>query len=257
MIDLLFKWQTFFWAIIWASSPFLLWWLAWTILNKEKSKNELYYLEKLLIYHINDLLDNRKTIIAFINWNLSNIINDINNTDNSIYALGYTYIPLFSIIPINKEVLKYNTKSSYLDNKISYTYKLSENMPHIINDIRKQFDSLVETNKILVLWKFGTPEYLKKMYIDNLENYKKMIQNEILDNNIPIYLKVLVQTHEALKYIRQKWYIKWHLKFNPKFKFYKNAKSYNLAIENIYDEIQWFFKWDVDKNCDMYINSWN
>lgn len=253
MIELLFKWQTFFWAMIWAASPFLLWWFAGFISKRNKEKKELYYLERVLVYHINDLLSNRYTIINFIEWNLSSTINDIKMVDSLSYSLHSTFIPLFSIIPINSKVLEINTGSTYIDNKLSYAYNLSQDMPHIIDDTRRQFDSIIENNKILVLWKIQTPEQLSTMYIKNFENFKVTLQDNLLDKNFPTYLKVLVETHEALNYFRKLWFWKWNFKYNTRFRFFKNKKLYNKSLEKIYDNIQESLKDKVDKSLGKYL----
>lgn len=247
IIETIFKWQTFLWAMIWASSPFILWWVSWIIIKRRENKEKLYYLERVLVYHINDLLSNRKTILKFIEWNLTATINDVKNLDDSSYSLHTTFLPLFSTISINSEILKINTNSTYLDNKISHIYNLSQDIPKIIEDSRKQFESTIENNKIYVLSKISNPKELREMYIINLENFKINLLDNLIWKNLSIYLKVLVQTHEALKYFRELWYLKWNIKFHPKFKFFKNKKLYYESLEYTYNNIEEDLKDRTDK----------
>lgn len=212
----------------------------------------MYYLERLLVDQINYLLQSKKTIRHFINTNLETLINDIKSRGEKEFSIDYAFFPLFSVIPINDDIHKINTRSGYIDNKIAKTNQLSREIPQIIKDSRDQFNSTIEINRNLALSKVNPPTTQKNDYIENINNFKKMIEEDLLGQNFSTYLLVLTQTREALNEFRKIGLRKWRLKFDPKYRFFINKKQYGKAKDETFNKIEKYFEQRVQERVSEY-----
>lgn len=236
-----YKWQTLFGAFIGAATPFLLWWVAERYQKKKKYVDELYFLEKILVDQINNVIEMKKNIIFFRDNQLNKLVENIKNNKSDKFSIDYTYFPLFYVSPLSSKIYNINTKSYYIENKLSKALQLSRDMPHIIKDLKRQLEDTIELNKDLALNKVNPPDVQKDNYIQNINNYKEILERQMLDVNIPIYLKLLIKTREAINELRRIGLKKWQIKFDPKYRFFINKKTYNEAREHSYDKMEKYF----------------
>ncbi|MFA6446982.1 MAG: hypothetical protein WCW31_01860 [Patescibacteria group bacterium] len=208
---------------------------------------KLYYLEKLLVDQINNILDTKRTIHHFFDSTLEELLTNIKNHSEESPSLDFTFFPLFSTTPLNDEILKTNTGSGYIDNKIAKTYQLSRDIPLIIDDARKQFLTTMQFNRDYALLKISPPDVQKRSYIYNVKKYRSTLEEDLFEKNFPIYLKVLCETREALNELRKLHIFRWRLKFDPKYKFFLNKRRYIKAKEATYNSIENYFKVAVEK----------
>jgi len=242
MFGIIYKWQTLVGAAIGAMSPFLLWWTAEKIRRGEDHRKKLYFIEKLLVDQINNVLDAKKTIRRFVNIQLKELICHIQENHPNAFSIDYAFFPSFSIIPLSDEIHKINTNSVYIDNKLGKSCLLSKDFPYIIEGAREQFFQTIQLNRDMALKKINPPEIQKASYLHNIKEYKLMIEKDLLNNNFSIYLKVLVEALEAIKELRKVNLRKWRLKFDPKYRFFKNKKQYIEAKKNSYEKIEKYFE---------------
>ncbi len=243
-IENLHYWQELIGAIIGASTPFLLWWFAEKYQQRKIYLERLDYFQRLLADQIDNLVEVKNTIRLFIEKKLPKLVENVRSVESSQYHIGPAFFPLFSVRSLTEEIQGFSTKSGYLDNKLAYSYKLSKDLPLIIDDCRRQFGTLVQTNKEISLAKLNSAQAQKFSYMEEIERFSKTIQEEILKNNIPIYLKILVQTRISLAELRGVGIMRWNLRFNKKFRFFWTRSDYRLSLKATHDNIDDFFKKD-------------
>lgn len=239
-------WQTLIGSFLGAMTPFLLWWITEKYRQKKNYKDNLYFLEKILVDQINDTIEMKKTILDFIDKRLNELVKHIKNNAPDAFSIDSAYFPLFPVLPLSEQIHTIDTKSGYIENKLAKTFQLSRNMPHIIEDIKRQFENTIELNKNLALAQANPPHIQKQNYLDNINRYIAMIKRDMLDTNIPIYLKSLIQTREALNGLRRLGLIKWRIKFDPKYQFHINKKEYQQAKEATFKKIEEYFNKKVE-----------
>ena len=66
LYQLIYKWQALIGALVGAAAPISLWFLKELYERRKNRKDNLYRLEKLLVYNINNVVDARNTIYNFI-----------------------------------------------------------------------------------------------------------------------------------------------------------------------------------------------
>jgi len=244
---MIYHWQALVGAIIGAMSPFLLWWLADSLRKRKEYYDNLYYLERLLVDQANTILEAERTIRSFKDTKISELIENIQKNNQNSFSLDYAFFPLFSTMSLGDDIHRISTKSGYIDNKISKLYQISRDIPYIINDVGRQFASMIQLNKDIVLNQKNPPQLQKDQYIDNLKGYKLMLEEYLLDKNFPIYFKVIFQAREAINELRRIGLWKWRLKFDPRYHFFKSKKQYLKAQESLYENIENYFKKNVEE----------
>lgn len=249
------KWQQLMGAVIGAITPFLLWWIVETYQQRKKYYDDLYVLEKELVNQINSTLDIKKSIIDFINKQLNILIGNIEENPDFAFSVDCTYFPLFSVSSFGEQINHVNTKSGYIENKLAKVSQMSKDMPCIIKDLKRQFDDLINLNRELVLNKSNSPEVQKKIYLNNIIKYKEFLEHDVLGKNIPIYLKILIQTRTALLKLKKIGLIRWQMRFDGSFCFYFNKKVYNKDREKDYDVIEKYFEDEVAEILNKIKNS--
>lgn len=245
--QLLYTWQALVGAALGAMSPFVLWWIADIRRKKQENFDNLYYTYRQIIYQINSLIDIEKSIHDFCDIKVKKLIEQVKNESFGSYSISTAFFPLFSTIPIHDEINKVSTGSNYIDNKIAKVQQISQDMPMIMKDLRRQFHWIIEINKNFAIQKINSPEAQKKDYIFNLESFLHFIEDDIFQKNFPVYLKVLLQTKVALELLIKKKNLKWQLKFNPKYKFFWKKDDYQNAIDQSYESIEAYFSVQVNK----------
>lgn len=241
MIDI-YKWQALIGAFLGAMSPFLLWWFTDIIKKRKKHFDNLYYLERLLVDQINNVLDADKTIRNFIDTKINDLIENVKKNNTNSFSADSAFFPLFSTIPLNNDIHKTSTNSGYIDNKIAKSHQLSNDMPWMIEDMRKQFSSTIELNKEIAFKKLNPPETQKEEFVQNLIRYKEVLIRDILETNFPVFIKVLTQTLVAIIEFKKMGKLKWRLKFDPRYRFFISKNKYLESRKTLFDEIEEHFK---------------
>ncbi len=249
MDNFIYKWQEIIGAIIGASTPFVLWWFAEKYRQYREKKEYLYYLERLLVDQINTIIDVRNTIEAFINERLEKITTSIkSSTGSSAYSVDFAFFPMFSIRSLNDGIHIKTTASNYIDNKIGQAYKLSNDMPFIFDDLRRQFSQTTEMNKEISFNKLNSPDAQRDFHLTNLNEFKEIVKRDILNKNIPLYLKHLMEARVSLNELSRIGILRWRLRFDPRFQFFLRGKDYQRAKDEVYDKIESFFEKKVQKS---------
>jgi len=242
----IYKWQSLIGSFIGAMTPFMLWWFTEKYRQRKKFVDNLYFLEKILVDQINDTIEMKKNITDFIDKKITELIKNINENDPNIFSIDYTFFPLFPVTQLSEQIYKINTQSGYIENRLAKSFQLSRNMPHIIKDLKRQFENTIELNRNLALNKINPPNIQKTSYLYNINSYAEMLRKDMLNTNIPVYLKSLVQAREALDELRKIGLRKWRIKFDPRYRFFMTQKMYLTAKENSYDKIEVYFKERVE-----------
>lgn len=240
--SILYNWQSLAGSLIGASTPFILWLLAERHKEKQERKKKLYYLQRILVGQINSLLEIKETLNIFSKNSLQYLINELANPKNNNYYLGDVFLPLFSVTAIPEDVNKVSSGSGYIDNRLAKTIALSKDLVHIIEDARHQLNETLKKNETISLAKLNTPIIQNNFHRENIINYKKALEEEIIGKNIPIYLKSLVESLVPIEHKTRIGYIRWKLKFQPEWNFFKNKKSLNKAKEGLYENMSNYFK---------------
>ncbi|MDA1317012.1 MAG: hypothetical protein O3B87_03230 [bacterium] len=249
MIENIFIWQSLIGSAIGAMSPFLLWWVTDSIRKSKNYYDNLYYLERLIVDQANNVLEAESTIRVFSEVKIKLLIQNIKENNQNSYSGDAEFFPLFSMVSLPDSILNVSTKSGYIDNKIGKLFQLSRDMPHIINDLRKQFSYTIEGNREMVILGKNSPRVQKDQYTKNLENYQLMLEEQ-LEKSFPVFLKVLFQTREALNNLRKIGLQRWRIKFDPRFQFFISNEKYLNAQEMTFERIDRFFEKSVISQLD-------
>lgn len=235
------EWQILVGSTIGAATPFLLWLFTQNRTKRETEKEYLCYLERIIVNQVNSLFSIEGTMKKFIDQNLKELIDNIKNTPKTIYSNDTTFVPLFSVQSIQNSVSKKSSGSGYIDNKIVQLTIFSSDFPHIINDIRFQLRYTLEQNRKTTYRKLNPPDIQNEQLLKNIEEYKVMVERDLLNINIPLYFKILM---EALIPIQKRIKIgpsAWERKFDPDYKFYIKNSSYLKAKENLLIDMDEYF----------------
>lgn len=236
------EWQVLVGSLIGAATPFLLWLFTQKHIKKEAEKEYLCYLERIIVNQVNSLFSIEETMKKFIDQNLKDLINNIKRTPKTAYSNDITFVPLFSVQSIQNSVSKKSSGSGYIDNKIVQLSIFSNDFPHIINDTRFQLRYTLEQNRKTTYRKLNPPDIQNNQLLKNIEEYKIMIERDLLNINIPLYFKKLI---EALIPIQKRIEIgsfAWKIKFDPDYKFYIKNSSYLKAKENLLNDMDKYFE---------------
>lgn len=245
MIEI-YKWQALIGAFIGAGSPFLLWWFTEVIRRKKEYRKNLYYLIRLLNYQVNNATQAYAAIKNFIDNVLLKMIESVKDNE-TVFLIHDTSFPLFSFIPIEKNILEINTCSEDLDFRILACYKNSLDVALVIDQARNIFHAKIQRNIDMSLIESMSPAKLNNDYKNLLIFYKNELEKEVLKGNFQFYLKLLFTTQLILSEYSEMNKILWHLKFNPNFKFFIRKKDYKEAKKEEYNNIMNFYKEKIDK----------
>lgn len=247
MIQFLHKWQTLVGSVVGAATPFILWWFSEKYRESKKRSERLYFFDRMLVDRINNLHEIKKAMQVFLNERIPTLISGIRDYDEKTYALDWAFFPLFSREPIEADVLSLHIGSGYIDNKLGHVFRLSKDFSQIIEDSRRQFEHTIEINKLLIINKLPLPASQKESYVANLEEFKLIATRDIVEKNINTYMKCLIETRIALAYFNKQGFLRWRIKFDPKYRFFMNSSRFNKAKESAYYEIEDYFKNSVQE----------
>ena len=237
-INIVKEWQIFLGALVGYPIPITFWFFAEWYQSLRKRKKNLNYLEKILVNNINKVIDTRKTIKDFIDIRLTKLIENIDyHNKQNIYSVDTTFFPLFSVDPIEENLLRLDIESSYLINKIAQIHSMSNDFALMIDDMREQFRETIQMNKEMAFNKLNSPNFQNTAFKANIEEFRKAVKRDFFEKNIKFYIQILVSARVATSIIRDIGIIRWRSKFSPRFKYFKSShdlkKFHNETFERI------------------------
>ncbi len=243
MITFLDHWQTLIGSMIGAASAFLLWVIAESYRQISERKERLISIEKFLGIHTLLVADTYQAIVEFLNGRLTGLINNIEeNISTASYHVGITFFPILSLEPLDSNILNLHTGSGYVDTKLLVVIKRSRDFRDMIEDIKRQFETTLSNNRELVLSESNSAQEQKQQFLEQLKQFKLVMNQEILENNIPLCVKELIQAQVSIKELTKKRLWRWKLKFNSSFKYFRDKKQMDLYIKNTHERIDSYLK---------------
>lgn len=196
-------------------------------------KKFLYYLITLMEQQINLVIDIENQIIKFKNTKLKPLILSIERNPIGAWSVNRVFFPLFSTWSLPDRSIEERVKSDYINNQVGIIYRMSKDIPFIIDDLRSQLEHTINLNQRIAFDKLNSAEAQKQQYIENIQEYISSIENDMLEKNIPIYLLRLSEAAVVLSEKAKTSHIRWLIKFNPLFRFFFSKKEYlNAKAEN-------------------------
>ena len=245
--ELLYEWQTLIGAFLGAATPISLLFLTEWYKKRKEHKEHLYRLEKFLVYCINDTIDSSLTIKKFVDDRLTELIDNINErTKNGIYSVDAAFFPLTSRHSIDEAFFDVDTGSGYLDNKLLQVLKTSKDFATAIDDARQQFTNTIQVNRDMSFGKLNPAKIQNEAYKTNIQDFMKMMKRDLTDNNTKIYMRILLSARVELNALRDIGVIRWRLKFEAHFKYFRNRQDLKRYFDNTYERIDKFFEKEID-----------
>ncbi|MBI4449966.1 hypothetical protein HY634_02825 [Candidatus Uhrbacteria bacterium] len=234
-IEFLRQWQELTGSLIGASAPLLLWFvIGWV-----KERREFRGLDKTLNHHINAVLGVRLEIRLFAEDKLPKLITAIGNTGPTEYAASTLYLHLFAVPVLDEGTLRVNSGSSYFEQQIALLIRMSKNFQLSVDDVRRQLEGTVATNKEIAFRKLIPPSNANKQFKENLENFQRTIQIEFLELNVPNYIQQLVKAQVVLHEILRRGIFRWRRKVCPtSFRYFRNKNALVEFRSSTYDRIE-------------------
>ncbi len=248
MVQFLLNWQALIGSIIGASIPIIGALLAWWYTRYRVYRENLYFLQRTIVYTINNLLETRRTILKFTDNHLKELLKNIEECNlEERYSLNRAFFPLFNVHAIDVNLLKISTKSGYLDNVLAKVVEMSKDFPLIVADAANQFRQTLELSERIAFGKQNSVKVHNQEFKKQIVEYDKFIKRELIENNISIYLKSLVTALVCIVELYEIGYFRWKFRFSSYFKFFKNRKDYLNFVEGSFDRVDNHFKDKIEK----------
>lgn len=247
LVQFIYDWQTLVGSLLGAGVPISLWFIKENYENYKIHKEYLDRLVKIIISNLNYVKDVHNIMNRFVKNNLQEVINNIDQrTKSNQYSFDNTFLPLIPH-PIDDHIFNDSTKSNYLDNKILQAFKMSKDIATGIDDLRGQLANTLEINRNMIFNKANDPQIQNDLYKSNIEDFKKIIEHDILGSQLKIYLRVLASAYVGINFLQNHGILYWQFKFQPHFKFFKSKKNLQRFKEDLlFHSIDKFFKEKVD-----------
>lgn len=229
-------------GLIGASAPFVLWWFAEKYQQYRKREENLYYLHRIIADQINTLIDTRNTITKFVDETLPYLIDEPRTESETQYSVDVAFFPLFSSQPLSDDIHIKSTGSAFVDNKIARAYKISKDLPYVVNDLRQQFKETLDFNKEVSFNKLNTATVQRLNYLNHLREYRKVLKSEMLGQNIPVFLKTLTEALVAIEELREIGLTRWKLRFDTRYKFYLTKSKQKEEAQKTFENIDKYFE---------------
>ena len=254
VIDQIHKWQEFLGAFIGAATPIFFWfYIKWNESNEQIKKNR-YTIEKILSYHINEVLDTHSTFERFINTQLKELIQQIDAlTAENKYCISRAYLPLFSLSSFNDILLTLKTGSSYLDNQMLDVAKVSNDVAQGIIDLRNQFKDSIESNQVIALAMVNSAAAQNSIFRTNMLKFQKVVEEEVYEQSLKPYLRFLVAARVTNLKITDMGIIWKHKFFWRSFKYFKDCKSFMEFRLNVYERIDKFLAEEINTEVNKFL----
>ena len=238
----IYTWQVLVGHFLGVGVPIMFWVFLEIHNGRKKQKEDLYYLEKILAESINTVGEVQKTIRNFTDNRLQEMIGYVERCQKAdIYSMDETYFPLFYVHTVSGDVMKINTKSGYLDYKISRVSMLSKDFAMIIDDLRNQFVSIVENNRNIIANKSISPGIQCANYLKNLREFNDVVETDLFNRDVKKYLEVLVCGRVAVRAYMDFGYFRWNYHFSPSFKYFRDKAALNEYKDTIFERLDGYF----------------
>ncbi len=238
--------QPWFQFIVGSAVTFFATWLFDKIKSSQSHRQYLYYQYRMIIEQINMVIETERTIITFLDTKLAKLISNIDNNPENSWSADVAYFPMFSARSLPEKIATESTGSGYLDNKISKIYSMSKDIPHIIEDLRYQFDSTLKINEKMVHGQLNSAQVQKAQFKNNLNEYERAMKDDMLSKNIPIYLKKLAETAVAINQRIKTGPLGWKFRFDPRYKFHISRKTVIADMKNLIEKMDSYFENERD-----------
>jgi hypothetical protein len=233
-----------------ALAAFLIWFIDKHHTKKNAYKENLNFVEKVIIDRINNAYEARVSVLVFLDDKIQKILRDIDSSPPEQHFVSQAFFPLFSMRSIGPEIHKISTGSGYVDSKIDRAFSISDDLVRIVDDSRRQFESTLELNQTLVLGKYNTAAAEKASLRACLVEYEHVTRRDLAERNLLTYLRVLIQTQVAITELKRIGIRKWRKKFSPKsptrFLWWGRKEPSSLDIELNWERIEKCFEEEVN-----------
>jgi hypothetical protein len=226
-----------------AATPISLWLLAQWYEMHESRKDNRYRLLKFIGFNLNGLVQARETVTGFLEEKIPATIAKIDESSaRSSYAMGTAFFPLFAIHPIEGDILGASTGSGYLDNQALQILQMAKDFALAVDDLRRQFDFTIQSNRELCLAKVDAPRILNEAFKANLQEFASVARAQILEINCNVYLKTLVTAQVSLQVYEELGPIHWHLRFGLHFKYFRDKNAMTTYTKGAQERISRFLE---------------
>lgn len=244
----LYRWQELVGGFFGAAIPLVIFYLSLRHqrVSEEKKKKEekdeaykklLALIERHLTWAINNLASIDRMLHRFVKDKLPEYIKNVGDDDgNKRYSVGQIFLPLTPTFVLGKELLEESTGSLYLENSLMQVIAISQNLPTMMADLHRQFDRTISFSTQLGLMKVNTPSQHNAGLLENLEEFRKFLQQEIFDNNFPVYLRALAKARVAISKMQELGMEKWRETYNIATT-YTPEQRYQMMEARFKDEI--------------------
>lgn len=235
MVAIFFKWQTLLGAFLGAFTPFVVVIFSNQLRKSKERKDALYFLHRVLVNHINHLVDIERTLVDFLDTRFQQTLQFIEGYAPSQYSMSPIFFPSFSVRTIPEEVRKSKTGSIYLDNHIEKVYSLSQDLPYIVSQLNADLQHVLELSNKIAWSQRNDPITQKRDLLKSLREYEQMVRRDFLFLNLEIMLKWLVHTLVIVQKLEQVGsLLHWQQIFEPRWTFFRRRSDYQKAkSENV------------------------
>ncbi len=198
--DIVYEWQELIGALIGAATPLAVFFITTWYRKKNDQEEYLLLLEKNLVTAINNLIEIDTMLHTFKDNNLKRLKERVEK-ENALgqISVGQVFVPLSWTFTFDKDLFKQTTGSAYLENLMLQVISISQEMPILLEDISRQFDRTLTLNTQIGLMKLNTPNVHNQTLRDNLLEFENFLDLQVFGNNIPVYLRILVQAKVAIR----------------------------------------------------------
>lgn len=250
----IYEWQALIGALVGAATPISLWFLKELYQDYKNRRKKLDYLEKLLVYNINSVIDARNTINSFLENKLRELIQWISESNEKTYSVETAFFPLFSMHPIDENILDFCTGSGYLDDKMIQVVRMSKDFSLGIDDLRRQFAYTLEINRDMAFKKLIPPDDQKNQYKINIEEFRKTVKQDLFEKNIKTYIRLLATVRIGVNTLRDLGVVRWRFKFSPSFRYFRNNRDLQKFRKEAFERIDKFLKEKIDTQVEEFEN---
>lgn len=204
-IVLLDHWQSLAGAFIGAFIPIVVSFLIFYFKTRNDLQRELVQSERFVVFSINNLYDAREELELFLD-RIDILISALEKSlSEDVYFLATTNFPVLRMEHTVQDINK-STKSLYLANKLMKCYSMLRDTYNYLEEASNEFKAITCRNYDVVLsykdpaQKIGIGKAdQKNLYLSQLKAFRGVIKDIIIDKNIPITIKSLLEACIVLR----------------------------------------------------------
>jgi hypothetical protein len=236
------EWQELLGAMVGVLAPFIFYFFVQMYEKNKKHKNDLIFLEKVLVMSINNIVDIELTIKDFIETKIVFLLKQIEDKTEKDYSAERAFFPLFSSHALDLRVLELDLKSGYLENIIAQIFLNSKDLASSLQDVRDQFRDLIDTNSQMAFQNLNKPILHNKIFRENIQQFREMLVESLINKNIKIYLVRLLVAHRAVSTLIKIGFRRWSRLFSGRFKFFFWKKDYRIYLSKTSERIDQYLE---------------